>query len=275
MGRFFGSKNPSLFFCEKRPLEAFLDRSTPLAEAALPRARRSRIDVPTPFASNARVTHSTRTMPLALAVSFRAPVGGAKKTQAKPIRRGGVVAPVAVLASDKCVALTAPNDARARFRDQKHDTRAFSPRRGLPSRSPLDRARHPGEMPTPHARRGCVTTVLKPRRLTHPPLASTETRQALDRRPGDPRREARRRRRYVTATRRPTRRATRSTRPFRFTKKKKKKPTNRRKANDDSDVHGICFFPATTRRRDAFRVRVVSCFSSRTVRERLPPHMGI
>ena len=52
-------------------------------------------------------------MPLALAVSFRAPVGGAKKTQTKPIRRGGVVAPVAVLASDKCVALTAPNDARA------------------------------------------------------------------------------------------------------------------------------------------------------------------
>lgn len=102
-----------LRICEKRPLEAFLDRSTPLAEAALPRARRSRIDVPTPFASNARVTHSTKTMPLALAVSFRAPVGGAKKTQTKPIRRGGVVAPVAVLASDKCVALTAPNDARA------------------------------------------------------------------------------------------------------------------------------------------------------------------
>jgi len=56
-------------------------------------------------------------MPLALTVSFRAPVGGAKKTRQKPIRRGGVVAPVAVFASDKYVVLTASNDARARAAD--------------------------------------------------------------------------------------------------------------------------------------------------------------
>jgi hypothetical protein len=52
-------------------------------------------------------------MPLALAVSFRAPVGGAKKTRQKPIRRG-VVAPVAV--SDKYVVLTASNDPLPRAR---------------------------------------------------------------------------------------------------------------------------------------------------------------
>ena len=79
-----------------------------------------------------------------------------------------------------------------------HDTRALGPRRRLPSRSPLDRARI-REMPTQHARRGCVTAVLKPPATADPPRsASTETRQALDRRPGDPRREARRRRRCVT-----------------------------------------------------------------------------
>ena len=151
---------------------------------------------------------------------------------------------------------------RERFRGEEHDTRAFSPRRGLPSRSPLDRARHPGEMPTPHARRGCVTTVLKPRRLTQPPLASTETRQALDRRPGDPRREARRRRRYVTATRRPTRRATRSTRPFRSKKKKTddEKPTTTARVRCRASV----FFSLPTRRRDAFRVCVVRELTNRS-----------
>jgi hypothetical protein len=108
---------------------------------------------------------------------------------------------------------------------------------------------------------------LKPRRLTQPPLASTETRQALDRRPGDHRREARRRRRYVTATRRPTRRATRSTRPFRS----KKKKTDDEKANDDSQtaMSCICFFPF--RRDDETRFAFASYASSRTVRERLPP----
>jgi hypothetical protein len=70
-------------------------------------------------------------------------------------------------------------------------------------------------MPTQHARRGCVTAVLKPPAKADPPRsASTETRQALDRRPGDPRREARRCCRCVTGCRRrPTREATRSTRP--------------------------------------------------------------
>ena len=107
-----------------------------------------------------------------------------------------------------------PNVLRARTSDFAATGRAFprvTPARARPRASRRDRTSPPRSLPPsrPPAARD----------TRRDPRLRRQTRQALDRRPGDPRREARRRRRYVTATRRPTRRATRSTRPFRSKKK--------------------------------------------------------
>jgi hypothetical protein len=205
-------------------------------------------------------------MPLALAVSFRAPVGGAKKTQTKPIRRGGVVAPVAVLASDKCVALTAPNDARAISR-----RRARHARIQPASWSPVALSTRPRASPRRDAD-SARETWLRYHRFETPTADPTPAR--FDRNPTGarptPRRSSPR-----SAPPSPVRDRHPPPHPASheidasFPLEKKK--TDDEKANDDSQtaMSCICFFPF--RRDDETRFAFASYASSRTVRERLPP----
>lgn len=162
--------------------------------AALPRARRPRIDVPTPSLRKL-ASRTARRRCRSRSPSPSAPPSAERK---KRDRSRSAEASSRPSPSRTSTSFSPRRTMLFRARGGHHDTRAFGPRRRLPSRSPLDRARIRG-MPTQHARRGCVTAVLKPPAKADPPRsASTETRQALDRRPGDPRREARRCCRCVT-----------------------------------------------------------------------------
>ena len=204
-------------------------------------------------------------MPLALAVSFRAPVGGAKKTQTKPIRRGGVVAPVAVLASDKCVALTAPNDARAISRRRARHARiqpaswspvALSTRPRASPRRDADSAR---ETWLRYHRFETPTTDPTPARFDRNPTGARPTPRRSSPRSAPP---------SPVRDRHPPPHPASHEIDASFPLEKKKtddeKPTTTARVRCRASV----FFSLPTRRRDAFRVCVVRELTNRS---RTPP----